>query len=196
MLQWIEDNMIEIIGALFALIYLFLEIRERSFMWVVGIFSSAFYILIFYRSKVYAQMGLNVYFLCMSLYGLYCWYFKPRIENESLKISRINLKTILYTGSIAAILFVFIANILIRTTDSPVPYSDALLAALSVVATWMVARKILEHWVIWIFVNFFSVGLYFYLKLYPTAFLYLVYAVMSVGGLFKWYRSMLKQTEI
>ncbi len=196
MLSWIEENIIEIIGVLFALTYLILEIEERWTMWPIGIISSAFYIFIFFQSKIYAQMVLNSYFLFVNLYGLYCWKLSPQAEDNPLKIRRLKLKEGMLLFLIFIIFFVFIGILLDRMTDSIVPYPDALLAALSMVASWMVARKILDHWFVWIFVNIFSVGLYYYLRLYPTSVLYFIYAIMSFVGLLQWRRSMFKQMRL
>jgi len=76
--------------------------------------------------------------------------------------------------------------ILRRFTDSPIPFWDAFTTSLSIFATWMLARKKIEQWLIWIFVDLVSVGLYLYRGLYPTVFLFLVYAVMAVIGYYEW----------
>jgi nicotinamide mononucleotide transporter len=84
--------------------------------------------------------------------------------------------------------------ILKEFTDSPVPMADALATALSIVATWMLARKILEHWLLWIFVDAFSVGLFLYKQLYPTVVLFVIYTVMACIGYIEWKRD-LKNNE-
>ncbi len=190
MTEWIKNNYIEIIGAFFALIYLILEVRQKWTMWIVGIISSLFYIYIFFEAKLYAEMGLNVYYTFMSIYGLYCW--KLAKNTEKMDPSRITFKAGGIITFISIVLFAAMVFILIRFTDSPVPYADALVAALSIVATWMVSQKIIEHWYIWIFVNFFSVGLYVYQALYPTAVLFMIYGSMSIVGLIQWRKSIKK----
>ncbi|MDR1459347.1 MAG: nicotinamide riboside transporter PnuC [Bacteroidales bacterium] len=187
---WIESNVIEIIGFILALIHLFLEVKERWSMWLVGIFGSLFYVFIFFQSKIYAQMGLYAYFIIANCYGLYCWKYAKRRAETPLKISHITPKTAGVLFVIAVILSGLIGYFLSEYTDSAIPYIDAILAALSIVATWMIARKILEHWYIWIVTDFFSVGLYFSLDLYPTTLLYLMYGCMSLWGLFNWRKSM------
>ncbi len=141
-------------------------------------------------------MALNGYFLVLNFYGLYYWRYAKQDKESSPKIIHLSFRTGLILFFISSVLFVFIGKTLIEFTDSTVPYQDALLAALSIAATWMVARKILEVWYIWIFVNLFSAGLYYWLSLYPTAILYAVYGVMSFVGLIQWRRSMLKQTNL
>jgi nicotinamide mononucleotide transporter len=88
------------------------------------------------------------------------------------------------------LLFALLWFILKNFTDSPVPVADALATALSIVATWMLARKILEHWLVWIFVDAFSVGLFLYKDLLPTVILFVVYTVMAFAGYTEWKRKM------
>jgi nicotinamide mononucleotide transporter len=79
---------------------------------------------------------------------------------------------------------------LLHLTDSPVPYLDAVSTSLSIVATWMLARKILENWLLWIVADLISTGLYIYKGLWPTTVLFLVYTVLAVVGYFQWKRSL------
>lgn len=193
MWQWIENNVVEVVGAALALFYLWLEVKERWTMWLVGMAASAFYIWIFFQSKVYAQMALNIYFLFLYVYGLYCWKIVPRKTKKALKTTHIKPAMIGQGALISLVFFVLIAWALKNFTDSIVPYSDAALAALSVAGTWLVARKVLECWFVWIVVNSYSVGLYYYLGLYPTAVLYAVYALMSFVGYAQWKSNMYKE---
>jgi len=157
-------------------------------MWVVGFFSSLVFIFVYFQAKLYGSATLSVYYVAVSVYGWYCWRYarQPDGSVTELQISRLRKSLALILASIAAVLFAGIGYSLDRFTDSPVPYFDALGFSLGIVATWMLARKILEHWILWIFVNFFSAALYFYLQLYLTSGLFVVYGVMSVVGWFKW----------
>ncbi len=92
---------------------------------------------------------------------------------------------------ITGFLFVGIWYILTRFTDSTIPGWDAFTTALSITATWMLARKIIEHWYIWIIVNTVSIGLYIYKGLYPTVILFIVYALMAVVGYIEWRKEIL-----
>ncbi len=190
MMKWLTGNWIEITGAFFALVYLILEVKQKWSMWIVGIISSAFYVFIFFEAKLYAEMGMNAYFAAMSVYGLYCWKYAENGSNE-LKITHIALKTVGWLFLSGIVLSGIIARILIKYTDSPVPYADTLVAVLSIIATWMVAHKYIEHWYVWIFTNCFATGLYIYQGLYPTALLFAVYTTMSIVGLLEWKKMMI-----
>jgi nicotinamide mononucleotide transporter len=82
--------------------------------------------------------------------------------------------------------------VLSKLTDSPVPEWDSFITSLSIIATWMLARKIYEHWYLWIIVNFVSAVLFMARGLYPTVFLYLIYGFMSFAGLMAWKKTILK----
>ncbi len=111
-------------------------------------------------------------------------------ETDGLQVTR--LKTV--TGLILTAVFILLYSgtwyILSRYTDSPVPEWDSFITSLSVVATWMLARKIFEHWYLWILVNLISVIIFSMRELYPTVILYLVYLIMSFAGLRTWRRSL------
>jgi nicotinamide mononucleotide transporter len=185
-LQWIGNHWLEIFGTACLLLYIFLEIKQQSSLWVVGFISATVYVVVFFRSGLYASSALNVYYMAASVYGMYCWRFAPNADNGKRPVSRLGFSSGIVLVLIFAVLYASVGHVLDNYTDSPVPYGDALAMALSFVATWMLARKILEHWILWIFINFFSSGLYFWCELYPTAGLFVIYGVMSVVGWFKW----------
>lgn len=208
--DWISQNWLEIFGALTGVIYVFLEIRQNLWLWPVGIVTSAVYIWVFLTGKLYADMTLQGYYLVISFAGLYWWIrgkgdVKPVKEGEdsllsekqntdnsggTLKVTRLTMKTGLVLAAVLIVLFIAIWMILDRITDSPVPVCDSFITSVSIVATWMLARKILEHWYLWIIVNAAAVALFITRGLYPTAVLYMVYCIMSFAGLKTWTSSM------
>ncbi len=115
---------------------------------------------------------------------------------KELEVTRLRLKT----GIILAIVFVLLYGImwlaLTRLTDSPVPARDSFITSLSIVATWMLARKIYEHWYLWIVVNSVSAVLFLTRGLYPTFILYVVYGLMSFAGLAAWKKTIKNDLSI
>jgi nicotinamide mononucleotide transporter len=197
--NWLSDNYIEVFGALTGIIYVFLEIRQTIWLWPVGIITSAVYIWVFFTSKFYADMSLQGYYLVISCLGWYWWSGRERRkrgegetrgigdeENRGLPVTRLNLRTGIILIIVFAVLYVLIWLVLSRLTDSPVPGWDSFITSLSIVATWMLARKIYEHWFIWIVVNSVSAVLFFSRGLYPTMLLYFVYGFMSFVGIIAW----------
>lgn len=137
---------------------------------------------------MYAGMGLQFYYVIISCYGWWSWKHGDQAGSvtQTLRISKATnplwIKLFLLNLGLTAIIY----YILGKYTDSPVPFGDALTTSLSILATWMLARKKLEHWLIWIFVDLISISLYLYQELYSTVFLFLIYTVMAVIGYYEW----------
>jgi len=186
--NWISGNYIEVFGAITGIIYVILEIRQTIWLWPVGIVTSAVYIWVFYTSGFYADGSLQIYYLVISVLGWYWWRRRDE-EKSGLSVTRLKLKTGIVLGVVFVILYFVMRFVLTRFTDSPVPVWDSFITSLSIVATWMLARKIYEHWYLWIIVNTVSSVLFLYRGLYPTMVLYIIYCVMSFSGLRVWKRS-------
>ncbi len=189
MLLWISERAIEIVAVVFSIAYLYFSIRQQILLWPMGMASALLYMVVFYQSKFYADMGLNGYYLVVSIYGWVHWAGKRSGESKELMISRINAKMVLILGLLTGGAFVGIGWLLDHYTDSPIPYWDALTTAASFTATWMLARKILEHWILWIVVDAISMGLYLYRGLYPTLGLFALYTAMAFIGYLEWKKS-------
>jgi nicotinamide mononucleotide transporter len=191
MINWLQANYIEVIGALAGIIYLYLEIKQKIWLWPFGFLTSAFYIYIFFVSKFYADMGLQFYYLGISLYGWWHWlYGGKREETDALPVTHITLQQVIYLSLATIAIFVGIIYVLKNFTDSPVPIGDSFTTALSIIATWMLTRKILEMWWVWVVVNGVALGLYIYKGLYPTSILFFLYSAMSFVGYLQWKKSM------
>jgi len=188
------DTIIEIVGAVIGLIYLYLEYKANFWLWPVGILMSLFYLVIFYHGKFYADAAVNLYYIAANCYGLALWG-KHRIKHEKivvdeLPITRTPRKYFLPLILAFAGLWLAIFLVLHRFTDSPVPVGDAFTTALSIVAMWMLAKKYLEQWLLWIAVDLVSTILYVWKGLYPTAVLYAIYTIVAVLGYFRWRKTM------
>jgi nicotinamide mononucleotide transporter len=190
-----SDLSIEILGAITGLIYLLFSIKQNIWLWPWGIITSLLYVFVFYRSKFYADMSLQVYYLGISIYGWYFWLAGRKKEGKS------NVPVIRASGKewsvfiIITILFTLISGYgLDNYTDSPLPYWDAFTTAGSIVATWMLARKYLEHWLFWIVIDAVSLGTYVYKGLYPTVILFSVYTCMAAIGYFQWKKEWIKNS--
>ena len=192
MMDYLIKNWVEITGAVLSLIYLYLSIREKSALWIFGFISSLLYIFVFYRSKLYADMSLSFYYLGVSVYGWINWQRNAdTTQHTKLQITRINGKMQMLQY-VLGIVVTYLAYYLILQylTDSPIPVADSVVGALSVIATWMLAKKKIENWLVWIVVDAFAAGLYFYKELYPTAILFVVYTCMAFVGYNQWKRSL------
>lgn len=186
MTSWLLAHYVEILGVVFSVLYLYLSIRQNILLWPAGMISAVLYMAVFFQSKFYADMGLNAYYFFISIYGWVLWRKGRANVDQEKPVSRIHLRLAMLLLALTALAFFVIAFILKEYTDSPIPYWDALTTALSFTATWMLARKILEHWIVWIIVDAISMALYLYRGLYPTMILFAIYTVMAVIGYIEW----------
>lgn len=201
------EQLLEYFGVLTGLLYLLLEIRQHRAMWVVGFLTSLVYVFVFFFSKIYADMGLNIYYVAISIYGFWQWtrqnkkrlaaVIPDQASRPNEKILYRNLTLPLFTGILFAIaaIYALLYYLLHDFTDSPIPAGDAFTTAVGIVATWMLARRIIEHWIFWIIVNCVSVYLYYLRGLYPTMFLYICYALLAAVGLYTWKKKGIKTND-
>lgn len=182
----------EIVAVILGLISVYLVVRQNVWCYPLGIVSVFIYIFIFYEVKLYADMGLQVFFIILQVYGWYEWLYGGEAKSE-LRVTRASLRA--YAGSALFVVLgtALLGSLLHRLTDAALPYVDSFLAVLSMVGQWMMARKYLENWPVWVAVNIGSIGMYGMKGLYFTMFLYAVYLVLAVMGYYEWKRSLVRQ---
>jgi nicotinamide mononucleotide transporter len=183
---WLSAHYVEVLGVVFSILYLYFSIRQNILLWPMGIISALLYMVVFFRSKFYADMSLNAYYFFISIYGWIVWKRGRSKHGDKMPIKRLRVRLAMILVLVTAVVFLFTGMILSRYTDSPIPYWDAFTTAVSFTATWMLARKILEHWILWIVVDAVSMGLYLYRGLYPTLVLFAIYTTMAVVGWIEW----------
>ena len=184
---------IEIIGACIGLLYLYLEYKANVWLWPVGIVMSLFYVVIFFHGKFYADAAVYLYYIGANVYGLAAWLRSSRRQQDSsasFPIIHTPKKQILPLALVSVAMWLVIFLILKNFTDSPIPWGDAFTTSLSIVAMWMLAKKQLEQWLLWVVVNAVSLCLYVWKGLYPTAVLFAFYTAVAVMGYFKWKKEM------
>ncbi len=198
LITWLWENITELTGAFLGLLYIFFSIRQHIFTWPTGLLTSLIYTVVFFRSGFYADMGLQVYYVGISIYGWYYWIKggKHRVGSKSqVPVRKTSQKVFVVSLLATVFIYILLLAVLLNLTDSTIPYIDSLTTALSITATWMLAKKYIEHWLIWIFVDLFSAGLYIYKELWPTVILFLVYTAMAVVGYFEWKKDLSVQIE-
>jgi nicotinamide mononucleotide transporter len=202
MITWLSENIVEVFGAVAGIAYVILEIRRNILLWPLGILTSAVYIYVFGRNGFYAGMVLQGYYVVISIYGWYAWSRLTNGVRQSREagehgaagsevkkendIRRIDGKIVIICMTTAMVLWALLWFSLGRWTDSPAPLWDGLITSLSVVATWMLTKKIIEQWYVWILANAIAVIVYLAMEMYPTAILFAVYTVMAIIGVRAW----------
>ena len=185
MLEYLSNNWLEIVGTIIGFVYLWQEVKASIWLWLTGIVMPAIYTVVFYQSGLYADFGIQVYYIIAALYGFLFWKFGKK-QDKPLPIVHTSLRQGVILFLITVLVFIPIYLILTKFTDSTVPFYDSATTALSIVALWMLAKKHVEQWFVWIAVDAVSSALYFYKGIYFTAVLYAVYTVVAIYGYKKW----------
>ena len=177
----IQNNFIEASAVIFSVIYVLLAAKKNIFCWYAAILSVLLYFFICIDAKLYAESGLQLFYLFMAFYGLYSWNKK----NETNIIS-INAKTHIKLIIIGLLLTFLLGYYLTIFTSAASPLIDSFTTIFSIIATFMVAKKILENWIYWIIIDIVSIQLYVSRELYLTAVLFLIYTVIAIYGYYTW----------
>jgi nicotinamide mononucleotide transporter len=188
LLEW---SPLEGIAAAFGIVSVYLSTRQNIWSWPTAIANVALYTVVFYQGRLYGQMGLQPVYLALSIYGWYEWLHGGAQRTE-LQVSRATPRLLGALAVINIVTWVSLAAIL-RRTDAALPWLDALLTTTSLVAQWMMTRKILESWLLWIAVDVVYVPMFFSQRLYATALLYAAFLVLAVMGFVEWRRSLVRR---
>ena len=189
--NFLTENWFEIVAALLAIAYLLLAMRQDARCWIAWIISSLMYLFVMYSAGLYMEAGLQIFYLLMGFYGLYQWQYKLA-NNEALKIKVWPITTHMMCLTALFLVVITSGNILSNNTDAASPYIDAFTTWGAIIASYMVAKKILENWIYWFVIDFVSVFLFVSRELYPTALLFCLYLVLVIIG----YRSWKKEWQL
>ena len=180
---------VEIIAVAITLASIFLATRENVWYYPTGIVSVLLYAWIYFDAKLYAESVLQLIWLALLIYGWWAWLYGGKDRSE-LPVTRTPRKSWLIVVIAGVVMTVVIVIIQRNFTDNPAPLVDSSIAAWSIVAQWMTARKWIENWAIWMAVNAVAVPLYIVRSLWPTAALYAVLFLLAVEGWRKWRTSL------
>lgn len=183
-------KMLELGGLIFGLLCVFFLIKESILTWPAGIIYVLISFVIFIQAKLYADFILHVFFLILNIYGWYYWVSGRKHDEAQVPVSTTPLNT-LFVVLLASIGGIGVCGYLLNNfTDASLPYWDSATSVLSIAAMWLTAKKKIENWIIWLFVDVMATGIYFYKELYFYCALYFIYIVMAVLGYLAWKRSM------
>jgi nicotinamide mononucleotide transporter len=180
---------VELVAVAFGLASVYLSAREHIVSWPTAIVNVAIFFFLFWKAKLYADAVLQLVYLALSAYGWYEWLYGGE-RHSRLHVSRTTRRQWMVVTPIFLAAGVGLGAVLARFTDSPVPYFDALLTSASLVAQWMMTRKLLENWIIWILADIVYVPLFIQRGLPFTALQYAIFLALAVGGYLGWKRSL------
>ena len=178
-------SIIESIAVFFSILYVLLAAKESIWCWVAAAISVVLYIYICYNAQLYPETGLQIFYFIMAIIGYYMWNKQGK---EKIKHwSEIKHLLIILSG---AILTFFMGFYFSTYTNSQLPIIDSFTTVFSIIATYMVIKKVVGNWLYWIVIDAVSVYLYFSRDLHLTSLLFIAYTFIAIFGYFAWMKKM------
>jgi nicotinamide mononucleotide transporter len=193
LLAYLRAHALELLGFGTGAACVWLIARQNIWNWPLGLANNLLFMVLFTRSGLYADVGLQAFYIVIGIYGWWHWLHGGR-DHGALRVSRTPPREALLAGALTALGIAGMVLALRRFTNSTVPVLDATVTGLSIAAQVLMARKRLENWWVWIVANLLSIGLLAYKHLYITAGLYAVFLAICVLGLVEWTRSWRKES--
>lgn len=190
---WNQDTILEMAGVITGLLCVWLAARQNIWTFPVALVSVVIYVFVFFDARLYADMGLQVMFALLNVYGWYAWLHKGNQRAER-PVTRTTRRQWGYLLILVPVFTIGLGYWLSKNTNADLAFWDAGTTAVSLGAQWLMSRKKLENWIIWIVVDAIYVPIYLYKELYPTAGLYFLFLGLAWWGYLDWKKSM-KATE-
>lgn len=183
-----EISTVELTGTIFGVAGVWLTIKRNILCFPAGIINVALYAYLFLQSKLYADALLQLFYIVLLVYGWFRW---SRIDNTpDLKITTTS-SSLLFLLLVVCLASTLILGFFFRNyTDASLPYLDSLTTSMSLIAQWMIAKKKIENWLLWIVADIIYVWMYVYKNLYLTSVLYAVFIILAIAGYITWKKSM------
>lgn len=185
---WLQMSPLEITATVFGLWSVIAYVRESVWAWPTGLVNVLLYILLFWNIKLYADTGLQFVYVGLQIYGWWQWLHGGAGRQE-LRISRTSIRLWLVLAAVAAVAYVPMGLLLDHFTDTDVPWWDSAPAVTSLIAQWMISKKKLENWWVWIVTDLVYIPLYLHKQLYLTTGLYALFLVLCILGARQWHRT-------
>lgn len=200
-ITYLTEHALEGIGVLLSLAYICCSIKGWAALWILGIISAAIYIVVYYNSRFYADMAIQFYYIGVSIVGLWRWlrpgHDKKETQHDTQHIgvteATARERVLLLLTCLATWLILWL---ILRQTDSPVPIADALTTALCIIGTWMLVKKEVENWLVFILADGISAGLYIWKGLLLTSGLFALYTLLAVIGYIRWNKELKAATTL
>ena len=183
------SSCLEAIAVIFGIVSVYLSTRQNIWSWPTALINVSLFSALFLRSGLYSDTGLQVVYFVLSVYGWYEWLYGGA-GRTAIAVSRTSSRTWVVLGGLAVIMWALLGTITSRLPGTALPYVDAATTTVSLIAQWMMTRKLIENWLIWIAVDVVYVGMFIFKGLYLTAFNYGIYLALAVFGYLAWKRSL------
>jgi nicotinamide mononucleotide transporter len=183
------SSCLELVAVLFGIVSVYLSTRQSIWSWPTALVNVALFFVLFYESGLYSDTGLQVVYFGLSLYGWHEWLYGGA-GRTTLPVSRTSRRTWMALGGIGIVAWALLGSVASRLPGTSLPYVDAATTTVSLLAQWMMTRKLLENWLLWLAVDVVYVAMFIVKGLYLTAFNYGIYLVLAMMGYLAWKRSL------
>ena len=186
-------SLAEVLGFITGGLCVWLTVKENIWNWPIGIVNSVFFAILFWQSKLFADMSLQFIYIVLGFLGWYWWLHGGKNKKE-LEIS--NTNTVTWIGlTIFTVIATYFIMLYLRSVADSAPLLDALTTVLSLDAQYLLTKKIIENWWFWIIADVLYIGMYAYKNLYLTAILYLIFFCMCIRGFIEWRTTQKKKAD-
>ncbi|MEN7546355.1 nicotinamide riboside transporter PnuC [Rapidithrix thailandica] len=192
--EYFTQNSIESLAALFGVICVYLNAKENIWTWPTGLVSVGLYVIVFWNVFLIGDFVLHIIYVILGIYGWYNWLYGSKQHSE-LAITFSEKRELLVLLLLGVLSTAGTGYLLQRYADSGVPYWDATTTIFSLIAQWQLAKKRIETWFVWIFVDVLCVGIYYYKGLYITSGLYFIYLLLCIVGINTWRKHYRQQLQ-
>jgi len=182
---WQHQSWFEITGVITGLLCVYLAAKNIIWNWPLAIISVSIYIFIFYEAHLFADMGLQFYFLAVNIYGWYFWS-KKQAKQQKTPVARIAKHEVIFSVLAIIAFTAILGSVLKKHTTASYPYLDSFCTACSFVAQFFMARKVIENWLLWVFIDIIYTGIYIFKGLHLTAVMYAIYVIIAFIGYLDW----------
>lgn len=186
----------EIIAALLSIFYISLAIKQNIWCWIAAFFSTLIYSILFFDATLLMSSFLNAYYLIMAIYGWYSWKIRNDYKDSNLKISTLNLSVNAKIIVVLSIISIVLGYYMTNYTNASYAYLDSTITIFSLVATYMMTKKILDNWIYWIIIDSAAIYLYFKKEFYVTSILFLIYTILAFLAYMEWKKEYKSYQEI
>ena len=192
--QYIQTHQLEVVSMAIGLVYLWCEYKASILVWVVGIIMPLVDIVLYWQNGLYADSVMDGYYALAAVWGFVAWKWGRQKASAERSITNFPLRRLLPVGLAFLAVWGLVWLWLVYGTPSTVPVSDSFVNALSIVGLWMLSRKYLEQWFIWVVVDLIKTGLYAYKGIPVKGSYYALSVVIAIMGYRKWRAMMKTQT--
>lgn len=183
------SSCLELFAVTLGIVSVFLSTRESIWSWPTALVNVSLFTVLFYRAGLYSDTGLQVVYFGLSVYGWYEWLYGGQ-GRTTLRVSRTSARTWTVLIVLGVTLWTVLSTITSRLPGTALPHLDSATTSVSLLAQWMMTRKLLESWLVWVAVDVVYVGMFTYKGLHLTAINYGVYLVLAWLGYLSWKRSL------